>query len=72
LLEERLDHLGDDVAWRDGVDTDAVHTPFHGQVTTELNYGCFARVIRWAYKTLRGRCQRHEEERRSKGQELPC
>lgn len=30
LDEELLNHVGDDVAGRDGVDADAVGTPFHG------------------------------------------
>lgn len=45
LHEERLDHGGDDVAGRDGVDADAVSAPFGSQVTAELQDGGLGGVV---------------------------
>lgn len=41
LLEQRFDHGSDDVARRDGVDADAVLTPFGGEIAAELDHAGF-------------------------------
>lgn len=52
LHEQVLDHLGDDVAGADGVDTDVVLAPFGGEVAAELDDGCFGSIVGWADETL--------------------
>lgn len=52
LHKEVLDHLGDDVAGADGVDTDVVLAPFGGEVAAELDDGCFGGVVGWADEAL--------------------
>lgn len=45
LLEQLLDHGGDDVTWRDGVDADSVLAPFRREVARELEDAGFACVV---------------------------
>lgn len=52
LLEQFLDHGGDDVARGDGVDADVEWAPFGGQVAGELNNGGFAGVVGGADQAL--------------------
>src|SRR5687767_9120828 len=44
-LEQRLGHGCDDIAGRNGVDTDAVGAPFHRQVLGELDDSCFGGIV---------------------------
>ena len=52
LLEEGLHHLCHDVARRDGVDADAVGTPFRGEVASELEHSRLGRIVRGTDQTL--------------------
>ena len=52
LLEQRLHHPRHDVARRDGVDADAVVTPFGGEVAAELDDAGFGGVVSGADKAL--------------------
>ena len=52
LLEEVLHHGGHDVAGRDGVDADAVGSPFRGEVAGELDDGGFGGVVGGADEAL--------------------
>ena len=64
-LEQLLNHVGHDIAWRDGVDAYAVgFAPFGGQVACELDYGGFACVVCGTYQTLGKviRCEKGEGE----------
>lgn len=45
LDEELLDHGGDDVAWRDGVDADAELAPFGGEIAGKLEDTGFGGVV---------------------------
>jgi len=55
LLEERFNHGGNDVAGRDGVDADAVGSPFRGQVACKLDDAGFGGVVGGAYEVLEER-----------------
>lgn len=50
--EQLLDHGSDDVAGGDGVDSDVVLAPFHGEVAAQLDNGGLAGVVGRADKTL--------------------
>lgn len=52
LNEELLDHAGDDIARRDGVDADAVHAPFGRKVATQLQHAGLRGVIGCAEQVL--------------------
>lgn len=52
LLEELLDHGGDNVTGGDGVDADVVRTPLHGEVARELDDSGLAGIVGWADETL--------------------
>lgn len=45
LLEESLHHLSHDIARRNGVDADAVGTPFRGEVAGELKDSGLRRIV---------------------------
>ena len=45
VVEEVLQHLGHDVAGREGVDADAVGAPFGGKVASELDDGSFGSIV---------------------------
>lgn len=53
LDEQLLDHLGDDVAWGNGVDADVVLAPLGSQVAAQLDDSGFAGVVGGADETLR-------------------
>lgn len=52
LDEELLDHAGDDIARRDGVNADAVHAPFGRKVATQLQHAGFRGVVGCAEQVL--------------------
>lgn len=52
LDEELLDHAGDDIARRDGVDADAVHAPFGRKVATQLQHAGLRGVVGCAEQAL--------------------
>lgn len=52
LLEESLHHLSHDIARRDGVDADAVGTPFRGEVAGELKDSGLGRIVRGTDQAL--------------------
>jgi len=54
FFKQSLDHGGRDVARRDGVDADAVGTPFGGEVAAELEDGGFGGVVGGADEALGG------------------
>jgi hypothetical protein len=56
LLEQLLDHGGDNVSRGDGVDADIVLTPFRGEVTAKLEHGSLTGIVSGADETL----QHHE------------
>jgi hypothetical protein len=45
VVEQVLQHLGHDVAGREGVDADAVGAPFGGEVASELDDGSFGGIV---------------------------
>ena len=45
VVEQVLQHLGHDVAGREGVDADAVSAPFGGEVASELDDGSFGGIV---------------------------
>lgn len=52
LDEELLDHTGDNIARRDGIDADAVHAPFGRKVATQLQHSRFRGVVGCAEQVL--------------------
>lgn len=52
LEKQILDHLGDNVPRRDGVDADVVLAPFGGQVAAQLDDAGLGSVVRSADEAL--------------------
>ena len=50
--EQLLYHRSDNVARRDGVDTNVVLPPLGGEIASELDDSSFAGIVGWANKTL--------------------
>lgn len=65
LLEQLLYHGSDNIAGRDGVDTDVVLPPLRGKVTRKLNDSSFASVVGRAYETLCSRVSLRESNNQS-------
>lgn len=52
LLKESFHHCCNNVTRRNGVDTDSMSSPLHGEVACELDHTCLGCVVRWTDQAL--------------------